>query len=208
MQFRNLIFDLGGVIIDLSVDETVKAFSWLSGLSAQQIYDRYHSHPEFLAYEKGELTDDEFREAVKRIFSFDATVEDFDRCWNAMLLGLPVKKLALLEHLRSGFSLTVLSNTNSIHLRHVDEAILPKVAHGKSLNDYFHHHYYSHLVRKRKPEPEIFIQVLDENRFEPNETLFLDDNADNIKSAKAVGLNAWLVDHPDRVFEYLKDFVP
>lgn len=201
---QNLIFDLGGVIIDLSVDKTIQAICELSGFSPHQVRLAYQTNPEFFAYERGEISDAEFRQALQRIFSFTATDAQLDRAWNAMLVDLPAAKLHLLEELKKSFSVTVLSNTNNIHLSFVNQSMLPQVSSASSLNDYFHAHYYSHLVGKRKPEPEIFTQLLDENNFVPEQTLFLDDNKENIAAAAALGIQTFVVEHPDHVLDYFK----
>ncbi|MBX2963497.1 MAG: HAD family phosphatase [Cyclobacteriaceae bacterium] len=204
--FKNLIFDLGGVIIDLSVNRTIQAFCTLSGFTEQQVQQAYGEHPEFFAYERGEISDEQFRASLKRFFSIAASDEAIDHAWNAMLVGLPKAKLELLEQLGNKFSVGVLSNTNNIHLSFVNQQLLPSVSSAASLNDYFHIHYYSHLVGKRKPELEIFEQVLSENGFYPEETLFLDDNKENIEAAEALGIKTFWVKHPDSVFEFFKRY--
>lgn len=201
MEYKNLIFDLGGVIIDLAVDRTINAFANLSGLDEARIKQLYFSHHEFIAYEKGEISDAEFRLALQSIFSFSAPDEVIDQSWNAMLAGLPKGKLELLDRLMNRFNLTVLSNTNSIHLFHVNTRMLPGVSGKSSLNDYFHQHYYSHLVNKRKPEKKIFMQVIEENKFNPAETLFLDDNPENIAAAESLGIQTRIIHHPDQVYQ-------
>jgi putative hydrolase of the HAD superfamily len=80
--------------------------------------------------------------------------------------------------------------------------MLPKVSEQIKLDAYFHGTYYSHLVGKRKPEPIIFQQVLEENGFVPQETVFLDDNTENIQSAARLGIQTFLVKHPDGVFDF------
>jgi putative hydrolase of the HAD superfamily len=80
--------------------------------------------------------------------------------------------------------------------------MLPKVADQAVLDAYFHVAYYSHLVGKRKPEPIIFQQVLDENAFNPSETLFFDDNPENIQAAARLGIQTVLVKHPDEVLKF------
>lgn len=201
LTIKNVIFDLGGVIIDLSVERTVHALADLAGKSPAEIYAAYHAHPEFMAYEKGQLTDAQFRTALQQIFNFKASDSSIDRCWNAMLVDLPKGKLDLLTTLKDQFSVAVLSNTNAIHLRYVDEIMLPPVSDFDSLNHYFHLHYYSHHMGKRKPDVEIFEQVLDESHFIPGQTLFLDDNPDNIAAALTLGIRAQQIKHPDDVYE-------
>jgi len=193
---------LGGVIIDLSPARTVDAFSALSGVAPDDVRKAYLTEPEFFAYERGEISDMEFRTAVQRILSFETTVHEFDRAWNAMLVDLPKTKLNLLDSLRSKFRVTLLSNTNNIHLEFVNQRMLPKVSEQIKLDAYFHVAYYSHLVGNRKPEPIIFQQVLEENGFVPQETVFLDDNTENIQSATRLGIQTFLVKHPDEVFDF------
>ncbi len=202
MKVKNLIFDLGGVIIDLSPVRTVDAFSALSGVAPDDVRKAYLTELEFFAYERGEISDMEFRTAVQRILSFETTVHEFDRAWNAMLVDLPKAKLNLLDSLRSKFRVTLLSNTNNIHLDFVNQQMLPKVSEQIKLDAYFHGTYYSHLVGKRKPEPIIFQQVLEENGFVPQETVFLDDNPENIQSAARLGIQTFLVKNPDEVFDF------
>lgn len=201
---KNLIFDLGGVIIDLSVERTIRSICDLSGAKPDQVQHAYRTHTEFYAYERGEITDAEFRQALQRIFSFSAPDEQIDSAWNAMLVHLPVAKLQLLDRLKKEFSVAVLSNTNNIHLSFVNQSMLPQTGTFSSLNDYFHVHYYSHLVGKRKPEAQIFTQVLDENNYVPEQTLFLDDNKENIEAAAALGIKTFLVEHPDCVLDYFR----
>ncbi|MBX2970851.1 MAG: HAD family phosphatase [Cyclobacteriaceae bacterium] len=202
MKIKNLVFDLGGVIIDLSPTRTVEAFSDLSGVRPEVVRDAYLAEPEFFAYERGEISDVEFRLAVKRILKFDTPDEAFDKAWNAMLVDLPLAKLNLLDNLREQFRVTLLSNTNNIHLDFVNREMLPKVSDRLTLDEYFHTPYYSHLMGKRKPDAAIFQQVLHENSFIPEETLFLDDNPENIQSAARLGIQTFLVKHPDEVIHF------
>jgi glucose-1-phosphatase len=202
VECKNIIFDLGGVIIDLSVDKTVQKFAELAGKAPKEILNAYQQYPDFHAYEKGELSDQQFREALRRIFSLHHSDHELDAAWNAMLVDLPQAKLELLDKLKEKYTVSVLSNTNNIHLDYVNEKMLPRVSSRLSLNEYFHFHYYSHLVNKRKPEAEIFVQVLQERSFDPAETLFLDDNPDNVTAAKALGIQTLLVGHPRQVLEF------
>lgn len=202
MKVKNLIFDLGGVIIDLSPARTVDAFAALSGVGPDDVQKAYKAEPEFFAYERGEISDTEFRAAVQRILSFETTVNEFDRAWNAMLVDLPVSKLKLLEELKHQYTVTLLSNTNNIHIDFVNRVMLPPVSDKTGLNDYVHVPYYSHLMGKRKPDPEIFHQVLEENAFNPSETLFFDDSPENIQAASRLGIQTVLVKHPDQVLKF------
>jgi len=202
VEYKNLIFDLGGVLVEVDVHHTVAAFASLSGKTDQEIIQSYQKYPQFFAYERGELSDVEFRIFVQQAFSFQADDDVIDAAWNAMITGLPEGSLKMLDTLKQYYSLAVLSNTNQIHLDYLNQIILPRYSSHSSLNHYFHTHYYSHRVGKRKPEPEIYLQVLEENSFDPATTLFLDDRIENIEAAKALGIKTLLIRHPDEVFEF------
>ena len=92
-SIKNLIFDLGGVILDLSVDQTMEQFSALSGLDKQKVKDLYASTPGFEEYEKGLMSDKDFRDFVRAVFAVQSSDEEIDTCWTAMLLGLTNQKI-------------------------------------------------------------------------------------------------------------------
>lgn len=199
---KNLIFDLGGVILDLSVDHTIDGLATLSGFGADEVLKRYTTEEGFELYEKGGMSDRDFRQFVKDVYQVRVADDQVDAVWNAMLRGIPDKKLALLDQLRSSYNIFLLSNTNNIHLQHVNNVMMPATAHGsRSLDSFFHRAYYSHLVRMRKPDTEIFEHVLADSRLRAEETLFLDDNAANIRGAAAVGIQTFWVETPDMVYK-------
>ena len=199
---KNLIFDLGGVILDLSVDHTLQSFSGLSNMPKERVQEVYMSERGFQDYEKGLIDDVAFRDFVRKTFSISADDDAIDDCWNAMLRGIPGIKLELLTRLQNEFSVFLLSNTNAIHLHHINNIMLPKGANQKSLDEYFHKAYYSHRMGKRKPDAEIFEQVLEENHLIPEQTLFLDDYAINIEGAKALGIKTVHVTSPNLILDY------
>ena len=199
---KNLIFDLGGVILDLSVDHTLQSFAKLSDLPKERVQDLYVKAPGFLEYEKGLIDDATFRDFVRQTFAIQAADAAIDECWNAMLRGIPALKLDLLLRLQNEFRVFLLSNTNAIHLEYINGQMLPKDSGDNSLDRYYHKAYYSHRMKKRKPDAEIFEQVLEENNLLPEETLFLDDYAVNIEGAKALGIKTIHVTSPHLILDY------
>jgi glucose-1-phosphatase len=199
---KNLIFDLGGVILDLAVDETLKCFASLSKMPGEKVHEIYFSAPGFLEYEKGLMDDKAFRDYVRATYQISASDEAIDNSWNAMLRGIPQIKLDLLMRLQGEFQVYLLSNTNAIHVHHINSSMLPRLSEGKMLDDYFHKAYYSHKMGKRKPDAEIFEQVLDENQLVPEQTLFLDDYAVNIEGAKSLGIKTIHVTSPNLILDY------
>jgi putative hydrolase of the HAD superfamily len=202
MAIKNLIFDLGGVILDLSVKDTLESFAKLSGLPLEKVKELFVSSPEFERYEKGAIGDSAFREFIRMLYGVSVPDHELDKCWNAMLLGLPKSKLDLLLQLKNQYKVYLLSNTNNIHLSYINSVIVPPLTGRDSLDEFFHRSYYSHLMGMRKPDKEIFEKVLNDNNLLARETLFLDDNADNIKGAQSVGIQTVHVTHPDLIIEY------
>ena len=202
---KNIIFDLGGVILDLSVPKTLDEFSRISGIDHSEVTRLFKSSEEFERYERGEFTDDEFRAFVRKVFNVDLDDRALDACWNAMLLGIPAVKLDLLETLKQRYKIFLLSNTNNIHLQHINKFIMSNTSGSRTLDSYFHGAYYSHLMGMRKPEPEIFLKVLDDNGLKAEETLFLDDNMDNINGAAAVNLRTAFVNTANFILDYFHD---
>lgn len=198
---KNLIFDLGGVILDLSVEHTLNAFSSLSKIDVEKVKRIFVTSAGFEDYEKGTLDDNGFRDFIRKAYAINVDDMAIDSCWNAMLRGIPEIKLDLLLRLQSEFRVFLLSNTNGIHLHHINEVMLPSMG-GKALDNYFHKAYYSHRLCKRKPDADIFEQVIEENHLVPEQTLFLDDNALNIEGAQSVGLKTIHVTAPNQILDY------
>lgn len=198
-NFRNIIFDLGGVILNLSVESTLKKFAALSGRSVDEVIELYGSRAEFLQYERGEITNDEFRKSLRDIFGLTHTDFELDAGWNSMLGDIPKERIALLKELKSKYKTFLLSNTNAIHLNFFTGMV--KKDHSlESLDPLFHKTYYSHLMKMRKPDPAIYQYVLRDNGLKAEETIFLDDNVSNLKGAASVGIQTFHVTHPDLIF--------
>jgi glucose-1-phosphatase len=202
-SIKNIIFDLGGVILNHSVESTLRKFSELSGQSVEKVVETYHSRPEFLAYEKGEITNDKFRKSLKEIYGLTSTDLELDEVWNAMLGDIPAERIELLRELKSKYKTYLLSNTNAIHVDFFSGMV--RKAHGiESLEQLFHRAYYSHLMKMRKPDAEIYEYVLKENNLKAGETIFLDDNLANLKGAASVGIQTFHVTHPDLIFSLFR----
>lgn len=203
-KIKNIIFDLGGVILNLSVDSTLRKFSRISGHPVDKVMETYHSRPEFLAYEKGEITNDEFRKSLKDIFGITSTDLELDQCWNAMLGDIPVERVDLLRELKAKYKTYLLSNTNAIHLECFGGILKKSGANLDSLEPLFHRTYYSHLMKMRKPDAGIYEYVLRDNGLKAAETIFLDDNVANLKGAASVGIQTFHVTHPDLIFSLFR----
>ncbi|MEQ9440538.1 MAG: HAD family phosphatase [Cyclobacteriaceae bacterium] len=191
-HIRNIIFDLGGVIIDLNTAATFQQFQKSNKNPANQnLFQEDVSL--FLDYEKGLISSAEFREGI-RALSLNTTLTDseIDDAWNKMLLQIPLARLELVERLRKDHRLFVLSNTNEIHVSAFNQ-IVQKTSGKPSLDHFFEKIYYSHLIKLRKPEREIYEYVVSDGGLIPKETLFVDDREENILAAQELGLQTFHV---------------
>ncbi|MCF8459712.1 MAG: HAD family phosphatase [Flavobacteriales bacterium] len=189
-DFPNIIFDLGGVVLNLDYSRTIFAFQQLGISEFESSYSQLVQAGLFDDYERGEMTSNDFREGIRRAFRVEVSDTQIDEAWNAMLLNLPKERLELLQKLAETKRIVLLSNTNEIHIRKFNQAL--KLEHGlNDLSGYFQKLYYSYEVGMRKPDEQIFQHVLDEQGFDPAKTLFIDDSPQHIEGARKVGLNAY-----------------
>jgi len=205
-KIKNIIFDLGDVILNIDVPVASLSFSKLSGREQQEILDLFKEKDLFRQFETGSLDETGFRNYIRELLVFpDWTDNMIDTAWNSLLLDLPPERVELLKNLRTRYRLFLLSNTSSIHITQVNK-ILEAATGVKKLDDLFDKVYLSYEMGLMKPDPAIYQQVLEEQGLVAEETLFLDDNADNIKAAATLGIATIHVCKPTTILEYLKDY--
>lgn len=202
MAIKNIIFDLGGVIIDIYPEKSLKAFAgYINGLSEINVYQ----HRLFHELETGALSPADFRDKLREtlgVIISDAIIED---CMNAMLGGIPAERIGMLEKMKQRYQTLLLSNTNAIHYDAI-KRYLSGMPGATSLEKYFNKTYYSHIVGLRKPDVRIFELVLRENNLTPSETLYLDDTGEHLKSAQSLGIVTVKVTPENDIMKILKDF--
>jgi putative hydrolase of the HAD superfamily len=199
---ENIIFDLGGVIINLDLERTEKAFlSMVAPGKQQALRETLYASDLFPDYERGNVTDEEFIYGLQNLIGEDADHQRIRKAWNAMLLDIPAERLELVRSLKNEKRVFVLSNTNQIHLEEFNQILLE--AHEVAdLDEVFDKAYYSHHTGYRKPEPEIFEMVLEEQELKREETLFIDDNPHNVEAASALGLQTLHLLPPDHLLNH------
>ena len=187
-QIDNIIFDLGGVILNLDYHQTFHAFKkYAPQIDDDTFLGKSKQHTIFSDYEVGKITSRVFRDELNAFYKMHLDDQTFDQCWNAMLFDMPIVRIHLLQKLRaSGKKIFLLSNINEIH-EHAVEERFSSLGFNHGFRDLFHKAYYSHLVGMRKPNPEIFNRVLEENELRKENTLFIDDSVQHIESAKRLG---------------------
>jgi HAD superfamily hydrolase (TIGR01509 family) len=184
---KNIIFDLGGVILNLDNQRTEDAFVSMGVTRFRDLFGLGHAASFFKEYEIGKIDDRQFVQSLKELAGVsvpDKTVVDG---WNAMLLDFPPERIALLDELRKRYRVFLFSNTNALHLSALQQ-IYRDAYGGRNLDDHFEKAYYSHLLGMRKPAKESYLHILRENGLEAGETLFIDDALVNVEGANAAGL--------------------
>lgn len=188
-SIRNIIFDLGGVILNLDVPKSVEALQKLSRTGQQIPFSLKAQSGLFDALETGKIEPEEFRRRLREEFDLEGEDDALDTAWNAMLLDLPAERIALLQRLAQTHRLFLLSNTNAIHLLRFSR-IFSESCDLPNLDSLFEKAYYSHLIGQRKPHPEVFGHIVKENKLEKSATLFIDDSYQHIEGARQAGIRA------------------
>lgn len=188
---KNIIFDLGGVIIQLDQPRTDQALGQLAGISADAFRKLAAENLSFFhAFERGEITVPAFLKELPELLQVDAEVSVLQEAWNAMLLELPAQNIETLRRLGKKYRLFMLSNTNGIHIEEVHNR-LKKVSGLRNFEPLFEEVFYSQRMGARKPEERAFQLILEKHDLAADETLFVDDNEENIKGAAGLGLKTW-----------------
>lgn len=203
-EIKNIVFDLGGVIINLDFQKTYRAFADLAGITLEETVNLFQKNEYFRKYETGQLQEKEFFSWLQSSFCPDASFDQIETAWNALLLDIPATRIDLIQALRGKYNLILLSNTNDTHIRKVNEILLDTTGIRK-LDMLFDTIYYSYEIGLAKPEKTIYEFVGKESALNPAETVFLDDTLLNLGGAEQVGWKTLHVTHPLTILELLND---
>jgi putative hydrolase of the HAD superfamily len=178
-----VIFDLGGVILNLNQDLTLKAFEQLGAdlhkVNFQSLF--------FTDFETGKIGAQEFRNQIRTFLKQEVTDAAIDEAWNAMLLDLPEHRLKAIEQLRKTHRIYLLSNTNSIHIDAFNNYFKQQFEPERWVQ-LFDKIYYSYEIGLRKPNADIYEYVTADIQMQPEHCLFIDDSLANINGAADAGL--------------------
>lgn len=188
---RNIIFDLGGVILDVNIAQTILAFAKLKidGLKSDDIISAHKGY--LYDLEVGNITPDDFISRIYKDYPSAMTASDKQiwDAWNMMLQPYDPARIKIIEALKEQYNLYLLSNTNFPHRVKFKEMFRKQF--GENFEDLFEECFYSDIMHLRKPDPRIYEQVIKQTRIAPEKTLFIDDNEANITGARKLGLQAY-----------------
>ncbi|WP_316797002.1 HAD family phosphatase [Pedobacter agri] len=204
-NIKNIIFDYGNVIFDIDFRIAQESFKKL-GITNIENFFAHKSHNQlFDDFETGTISPSEFRDGIRKAANKPVLTDaQIDEAWNSLLIGTIQENHDLLLKVKDKYRTFLLSNNNEIHYDWIIN-YLETTFKLNNYDDYFEKAYFSQQMKLRKPNTNIFEQVLKDNNLNPAETLFIDDSPQHIEGAKKVGLNTLLMtDKPAQLESFLK----
>ncbi len=203
-MIRNIIFDMGGVLLDLDRQRCVDSFATIGYPQAGEMLNNYSQTGIFGDLERGRVSPAAFYDHIRRETGRDLTDADIARTLNSFIVGMPVYKLQMLLDLRNRFRIYMLSNTNAVMMPHIRETYF--TLQGLTMDDYFDRAFLSYEMGEIKPAESIFLDMAEQGGMLPAESLFIDDGPANVETAARLGFHTYLAaDHEDfrHIFEKL-----
>lgn len=202
---KNIVFDLGGVLLNINPQLTIDAFAKLgmkplignSGLS----YD----NEVFYKLETGQITPDEFIEGVSLLLPERISLKEIDNAWTAMLLDFPDIRVKLLKSMSEHYNIYLFSNTNEIHVQKFHEDF--RLQHGFEVSELFVKDFYSNEIGFRKPSGVSFAEIVRLSGIKPEESLFIDDSNDNVKGSVSENFSAYWLKPDEKIEELFANFL-
>lgn len=195
---KNIIFDLGGVLLNIDFNKTKKAFEKLGVKDFDSFYTKETANPIFESLETGNISNEDFYAALQRHCNPGTNFTQIQQAWNEILVDFRKESIAHLSILKEKYNLYLLSNTNSIHHAEFTE-IFKRESGGQIFDSHFTKAYYSHQMQKRKPYTETYLYVLNDAGIKAGETIFIDDAIANIEGAIQAGLQTKLLLSEERI---------
>ncbi len=194
-MIKNIIFDLGNVILNIDTKLSEIEFKKHGFTNFAELYTLVGQSEIFDRLEVGAISADDFYNEFRQITKSDLSDSIIEHCWNALIIDYPSKRIELLSQLKPKYRTFILSNTNKIHYDFYTKLLHEK--YGISgLESLVEKAYFSHEINLKKPYKDIYEYVLSDSNLIPEETLFIDDNQDNIKAAKKLGIETiWLTEN-------------
>jgi len=188
---KNIIFDLGGVLLNLNYQLTRIAFENIGVQDFDAFYTQHKANPLFENLEVGAIEPEVFYESLRKATGLTLSNAQLETAWNAMLLDFPTDRLQWLDQIKNKYNIYLFSNTNAIHYKaftSIYAQTAPLIGLNPNFNHFFKEAHYSHTLGQRKPDVAAFDTVLSKSGLDPTQTLFIDDTISNIEGAQKAGL--------------------
>ena len=183
---KNIIFDLGGVIIDIDQNQIVNHLK-KNGFTDLELLESPEVKHTLSQFERGILSADSFRKTLCSLLNLKISTQKFDEIWNSMILDIPQRRIDLVKKLKSHYHVYLMSNTNEIHYDLFIRDLQLRFGY-REFDSLFDKSFFSFDTHLSKPDPDFFTLILDRYRMKPEETLFIDDTPQNILTAQELGI--------------------
>jgi glucose-1-phosphatase len=201
-KIKNIVFDFGGVLYNIDIPTAIKGFHEL-GILIDKSDSLFGTTLENL--ESGKMSDDEFFDVVANMTQPPSDKKAILKIFYSVLTGLDMESFDYLLKFKKNYTIFLLSNTSELHYNRFKKEINENNK-TKSFFKSFKKEYYSFLMKMRKPNIEIFQYVVNDSGINPAETVFIDDNPDNVESAKKLGINGFVFGSEGRWQEFIQKF--
>lgn len=206
-MIKNLLLDMGGVILDVSYQRVIETFKSYGIENFDKVYTQAKQVEIIDLFEEGKCSTEEFRDGVRRLVGKELSDEQIDKAWFSMILEIPRDVIQLLGVLKLKYRLFLFSNTNVLHIEYLKKEFERQLGFDL-FNCVFDKAFFSNEIHHRKPHPESFKYVLEQAGIEAEETLFIDDSKQHLEGASKVGLNTyWLTNGETLIDLYDKKII-
>lgn len=197
-KIKNIIFDLGGVILDIDENVVYKELEKM-GIEISELAHSKEFVEILSKFDTGIYTASTFRKKTKQFIGQEKmTDQKFDSIWNAMLLDIPRERIEAIEKVKKHYKIYLMSNTNVIHYDLYVRDLQLRFGYNE-FDELFNKSYFSFAEHLEKPDPRFFELILDHEHLLPEETLFIDDTAENIEAAKSLGIKTYHISRKELV---------
>ncbi|RLD35428.1 MAG: HAD family phosphatase [Bacteroidetes bacterium] len=203
-SIETIIFDFGGVVIDIDPQITVKKLQELGFEDVSKFQSSEFIDDIVRKFERGIFTPEVFRERIRAFLGMDITDQQLDDAWNALIYDIPAERIEILEQVKENYKMLLLSNSNEIHYDLYVRDLQLRFGY-REFDELFHKAYFSFDTHLSKPDSEAYEFIMYQHDLNPAKTLFIDDNEENIKTAKRLGLKTYLLKKPQRIRDIFKN---
>jgi putative hydrolase of the HAD superfamily len=203
-NIKTIIFDFGGVIIDIDPQITIQKLQELGFTDTGKFQSKEFIDDIVRKFERGIFTPEVFRKRLRAFLNMEITDQQIDDAWNALIYDIPAERIEVLEQVKKNYKMFLLSNSNELHYDIYVRDLQLRFGY-REFDELFDKAYFSFDTHLSKPDPEAFEFILYQHELDPAETLFIDDNEDNIKAARSLGIKTYQLNKPERVRDLFED---
>ena len=195
---KNILFDLGGVLIDIDYEKTIRSFQAIGFPNFEHMFSQLTADELFRKLETGAVAPDDFYKVMVSVAKSNVSRSEITDAWNSMLIAFRKESIVALNTLKDKYDLYLLSNTNAIHYDAFTQMLTDETGYN-ALEPFFKKAYFSHRIGQRKPDAGSYEFVINDAGILAEETLFIDDTAMNIETARNLGFQTHLLKPNERI---------